>query len=51
MIKSDDLVDFVTWPALEQAMKGLKDMLDKTLDDKKQVLPPIASTTQTVSER
>ena len=47
MIKSEDLVDFVTWPALEQAMKGLKDLLDKSLEDQKKVLPPIQTQTQT----
>ena len=51
MIKSEDLVDFVTWPALEQAMKGIKELLDKTLEDKKNVLPPIQTQTQTVNEK
>ena len=58
MLTADDLADFVTWPGLELAMRGLKDMLDNTahsvniINQRRtsipMILPPIAQTSSQI---
>jgi hypothetical protein len=54
MLTANDLADFVTWPGLENAMRGLRDMLDSTvntvniINQRKNSLTPIVLQPTTV---